>query len=200
MQLDLSYLPVITEPSRCPWCGTDPQYVAYHDEEWGVPVLDDVLLFEKLILDTFQSGLSWLVVLRKRDAMVKRLQLREPDKLARWTANRIERVLQDATIIRNRTKVEATVNNAKLFVHLQEQGHSFSDLLWGHVNNKTMVNRWKRDDQIPARSLEGDAMSKELKSLGFKWIGPTVCYAFMQAVGMVNDHLVSCPRYRTCCR
>ncbi|MDP6889808.1 MAG: DNA-3-methyladenine glycosylase I [Phycisphaerales bacterium] len=193
-------MPRRDESARCPWCGTDPQYVAYHDEEWGVPVLDDVLLFEKLTLDTFQSGLSWLVVLRKRDAMVKRLQLQEPEKLARWTVNRIGRVLQDATIIRNRTKVEAAVNNAKLFVHLQEQGQSFSDLLWGHVNNKTMVNRWKRDDQIPARSIEGDAMSQELKSLGFKWTGPTVCYAFMQAVGMVNDHLVSCPRYRTCCR
>ena len=164
-----------------------------------MPVRDDEALFEKLTLDTFQSGLSWLVVLRKREAMVKRLQLGEPDKLARWTPRRIERVLQDAAIIRNRTKVEAAVNNAKLFVSLRKQGQSFADLLWGHVNNKTIVNRWTVDEQIPARSPEGDAMSRELKAIGFKWTGPTVCYAFMQAVGMVNDHLVSCPRHRACC-
>lgn len=164
-----------------------------------MPVRDDEALFEKLTLDTFQSGLSWLVVLRKREAMVKRLQLGEPDKLARWTPRRIERVLQDAAIIRNRTKVEAAVNNAKLFVSLRKQGQSFADLLWGHVNNKTIVNRWTTDEQIPARSPEGDAMSRELKAIGFKWTGPTVCYAFMQAVGMVNDHLVSCPRHRACC-
>lgn len=172
--------------------------MAYHDEEWGVPVRDDVALFEKLILDTFQSGLSWLVVLRKRDAMVKRLQLREPDKLARWTPARIDRVLQDAAIIRNRTKVEAAVNNAKLFVQVRADGGSFSELLWAHVQGKTTVNTWTKDSQVPARTPEGDAMAKELKSMGFKWTGPTVCYAFMQAVGMVNDHLVSCPRHRAC--
>ncbi len=191
----MSLQPQIT---RCLWCGTDPQYVAYHDEEWGVPVRDDVALFEKLTLDTFQSGLSWLVVLRKRAAMVRRLHLREPGKLARWTLARRERVLQDPGIIRNRSKVEAAVNNAKLFVELQSQGQSFSELLWSHVNGKTIVNQWKRDDQIPARTPQGDAMAKQLKSLGFKWTGPTVCYAFMQAVGMVNDHLVSCPRHRAC--
>jgi DNA-3-methyladenine glycosylase I len=173
--------------------------VAYHDQEWGVPVRDDVALFEKLILDMFQSGLSWLVVLRKRDAMVKRLQLREPDKLARWTSVRVGRVLQDAAIIRNRAKVEAAINNAKLFVQLQSDGRSFSDLLWAHVHGKTIVNTWVDDNQVPARTPEGDAMSKELKSMGFKWAGPTVCYAFMQAVGMVNDHLISCPRHTACC-
>lgn len=187
------------DSSRCRWCGSDPQYVAYHDQEWGVPVRDDVALFEKLILDMFQSGLSWLVVLRKRDAMVKRLQLREPDKLARWTSVRVGRVLQDAAIIRNRAKVEAAINNAKLFVQLQSDGRSFSDLLWAHVHGKTIVNTWVDDNQVPARTPEGDAMSKELKSMGFKWAGPTVCYAFMQAVGMVNDHLISCPRHTACC-
>lgn len=189
----------LAESTRCSWCGTDPQYVAYHDEEWGVPVRDDVALFEKLILDMFQSGLSWLVVLRKRDAIVKCLQLREPEKLARWTSNRIDHVLQDASIIRNRMKVEAAVHNAKLFVQLRADGGSFSDLLWGHVRGKTIVNKWVGNEQIPARTPEGDAMSKKLKSMGFKWAGPTVCYAFMQAVGMVNDHLVSCPRYTACC-
>jgi DNA-3-methyladenine glycosylase I len=147
----------------------------------------------------FQSGLSWLVVLRKRDAIVKCLQLREPEKLAMWTSKRVDQVLQDAAIIRNRTKVEAAVHNAKLFVQLRADGGSFSDLLWSHVRGETIVNTWVGDDQIPARTPEGDAMSKELKSMGFKWAGPTVCYAFMQAVGMVNDHLVSCPRYTACC-
>jgi DNA-3-methyladenine glycosylase I len=157
-----------------------------------------VALFEKLTLDTFQSGLSWLVVLRKREAMINRLQLDEPDKLAKWTPRRVERVLQDAAIIRNRTKVEAAVNNARLFVRLNEQGKTFSDLLWAHVNGQTIINGWESDDQIPARTLQGDAMSRELKSMGFKWTGPTVCYAFMQAVGMVNDHLISCPRHKAC--
>jgi len=184
--------------ARCSWCGTDPQYVAYHDEEWGVPVRCDEALFEKLTLDTFQSGLSWLVVLRKRSAMIKRLQLREPAKLARWTPARVERALQDSGIIRNRTKVEAAVNNARLFVELQTRGQSLSELLWSHVDGETIVNHWKRDDQIPASTPQGDAMSRTLKSLGFKWTGPTVCYAFMQAVGMVNDHLVSCPRHAQC--
>ena len=159
----------------------------------------DVALFEKLTLDTFQSGLSWLVVLRKRKEMIKRLQLDEPDKLAKWTPRRIERVLQDAAIIRNRTKVEAAVNNARLFVRLREQGTTLSHLLWAHVNGQAIINRWESDDQIPARTLQGDAMSRELKSMGFKWTGPTVCYAFMQAVGMVNDHLISCPRHKACC-
>jgi DNA-3-methyladenine glycosylase I len=157
-----------------------------------------VALFEKLTLDTFQSGLSWLVVLRKRDAMVKRLQLGQPEKLARWTPSRVERALQDPGIIRNRTKVEAAINNAKLWAQLRSQGMSFSELLWSHVGGKTIVNHWRRDGQIPARTPQGDAMAKQLKSLGFKWTGPTVCYAFMQAVGMVNDHLVSCPRHAAC--
>ena len=188
----------MNEPSRCPWCGTDPQYVAYHDEEWGVPVRDDIALFNKLTLDMFQSGLSWLVVLRKRAKMVELLQLDAPDKLARWTAGRVDRVLLNPLIIRNRTKVQAAVNNAKLFVQLRDSGRPFGELLWSHVGGTTTVNNWKSDSDIPARTPEGDAMSKELKAMGFKWTGPTVCYAFMQAVGMVNDHLVSCPRHAAC--
>ncbi|MDG1838789.1 MAG: DNA-3-methyladenine glycosylase I [Phycisphaerales bacterium] len=186
------------ETSRCPWCGTDPQYVAYHDEEWGVPVRDDVALFNKLTLDMFQSGLSWLVVLRKRAKMVELLQLDAPDKLANWTDINIDRVLLDPSIIRNRMKVRAAVNNAKLFVQLRDNGRPFGNLLWSHVGGTTIVNNWKEDTHIPARTPEGDAMSKELKAIGFKWTGPTVCYAFMQAVGMVNDHLVSCPRHAVC--
>ena len=186
------------ETSRCPWCGTDPQYVAYHDEEWGVPVRDDVALFNKLTLDMFQSGLSWLVVLRKRAKMVELLQLDAPDKLANWTDRNIDRVLLDPSIIRNRMKVRAAVNNAKLFVQLRDNGRPFGNLLWSHVDGTTIVNNWEADTHIPARTPEGDAMSKELKAMGFKWTGPTVCYAFMQAVGMVNDHLVSCPRHAAC--
>jgi DNA-3-methyladenine glycosylase I len=188
----------MSEPTRCTWCGTDPQYVAYHDQEWGVPVSDDVALFQKLMLDAFQSGLSWLVVLRKREVMIKKLQLDFPDILARWTPARVERVLTDPGIIRNRTKVEACINNARLFCDLRDAGRSFSDLLWAHVDGEPIVNHWKRDDQVPARTPQGDAMAKELKSLGFKWTGPTVCYAFMQAVGMVNDHLAGCPRHAMC--
>ena len=188
-------MPVI---KRCPWCGNDPQYVAYHDQEWGVAVKDDVALFNKLTLDTFQSGLSWLVVLRKREAIVDVLHLDDPDQLARWTSQDVDRALQDARIIRNRSKIEAAVNNAQIFLELRDAGTSLSDLLWSHVGGRTRINTWERDAQIPARTDEGDAMAKSLKSLGFKWTGPTVCYAFMQAVGMVNDHLVSCHRYRDC--
>ena len=186
------------ESSRCPWCGTDPQYVAYHDEEWGVPVRDDVALFNKLMLDMFQSGLSWLVVLRKREKMVKLLQLDDPEKLAKWTTGRVDRMLLNPSIIRNRMKVQAAVHNAKLFVQLRDSGRLFGELLWSHVGGTTTVNHWKSDSDIPARTPEGDAMSRELKAIGFKWTGPTVCYAFMQAVGMVNDHLVSCPRHAAC--
>ncbi len=188
----------MTQLERCPWCGTDPQYVAYHDEEWGVPVRDAVPLFNKLILDTFQSGLSWLVVLRKREDMVRVLELNDPERLARWSSQRVDRVLEDARIIRNRTKVQAAINNAQLFCDLPQAGQSFSEYLWSFVGGEPIVNAWTSDDQIPPRSPEGDAMAAGLKSLGFKWTGPTVCYAFMQAVGMVNDHLVSCHRYRLC--
>ncbi|MDP7029212.1 MAG: DNA-3-methyladenine glycosylase I [Phycisphaerales bacterium] len=188
----------MTMNDRCPWCGDDPQYVAYHDEEWGVPVRDDIALFNKLTLDTFQSGLSWLVVLRKRDDMVRLLSLNEPQDLAQWSDRQVSAVLEDARIIRNRAKVEAAVNNARRFCELRDAGRGFGDLLWSHVGGTSIVNAWSRDDQVPATSAEGDTMSAELKSLGFKWTGPTVCYAFMQAVGMVNDHLVSCGRYRAC--
>ncbi len=188
----------MTQIQRCPWCGNDPQYVAYHDQEWGVPVRDDVALFNKLTLDTFQSGLSWLVVLRKRDDMVRLLNLNHPETLANWTARKINRVLEDARIIRNRTKVEAAINNARRFCDLRETGRGFVDLLWAHVGGSTIVNAWTDDGQVPPRTAEGDAMAAELKSLGFKWTGPTVCYAFMQAVGMVNDHLVTCHRYQDC--
>ncbi len=181
--------------NRCSWCGHDPQYVAYHDEEWGVPVRDDVALFSKLILDTFQSGLSWLVVLRKRDAMIKVLDLEAPEKLAAWSKSHVDRVLQDDRIIRNRAKVYAAINNAQRFCDIRESGRDFGELLWSHVGGVPQINAWASESEMPARTAQGDAMAATLKSLGFKWTGPTVCYAFMQAVGMVNDHVVTCFRH-----
>ncbi len=183
---------------RCPWCGDDPQYVAYHDQEWGVPVRDDVALFVKLTLDTFQSGLSWLVVLRKSDAILDAMDELDPVRLAGWKPERVDMVVKDARIIRNRAKIEAAVNNARCFVQIAERGQSFSELLWSYVGGKTIRNAWISVDKLPTRSSESEAMARELKTLGFKWTGPTVCYAFMQAVGMVNDHLTDCFRYEPC--
>ncbi|MCH2141504.1 MAG: DNA-3-methyladenine glycosylase I [Phycisphaerales bacterium] len=188
----------MSDVQRCSWCGADPQYVAYHDQEWGVPVRDDVALFNKLMLDAFQSGLSWLVVLRKRAAMVNLLDLNEPERLARWSPDQVDQVLQSTAIIRNRSKVEACISNAQALCALWEEGRSLSDLLWAHVQGRPVVNCWTSDAQIPAKTSASDAMAKELKALGFRWTGPTVCYAFMQAVGMVNDHLLTCFRHAIC--
>ena len=186
------------ELQRCPWCGTDPQYVAYHDEEWGVPVRHGPDLFAKLILDTFQSGLSWLVVLRKRQAILELMDELDPVRLATWDSERIERLLGDERIIRNRPKLEAAVNNARCYLQLEEGGRSFSDLLWPHVGGRTIINARGHMRDIVDRTPESESMARELKSLGFKWTGPVVCYAFMQAVGMVNDHLLGCHRYEAC--
>ncbi|MCH2135201.1 MAG: DNA-3-methyladenine glycosylase I [Phycisphaerales bacterium] len=180
--------------ARCTWCGSDPEYVAYHDEEWGVPVRSSVPLFEKLMLDAFQSGLSWLVVLRKRRAIINRLHLSNPQETARMTRRAIDEAMQDARIIRNRAKIEASVHNAKCFLQIQQSG-SFSEFLWAHVGGASIINRRRSQSQIPPRSREGDAMARSLKAAGFKWTGPTVCHAFMQAVGMINDHVLACPRW-----
>ena len=170
-------------------------YVAYHDTEWGVPVRDDVALFNKLMLDAMQSGLSWLVVLRKREAIIDRLSLNDPAALGSFTPGHVEAAMGDAGIIRNRAKIEAAVHNAGVFCDLLSRGSSFSELLWSHVGGTPRINTFVHHDDIPARTPEGDAMAKQLKQMGFKWTGPTVCYAFMQAVGMVNDHIVSCPQW-----
>lgn len=185
---------------RCAWCGTDPQYVAYHDEEWGVPIHDDIDLFVKLTLDTFQSGLSWLVVLRKRAAILEVMDGLEPVNLVKWDASRIEAAMGDARIIRNRAKIESAVHNARVVLDLAEAGRPLSTILWEHVGGKTLVNQWENQTQVPDLTDESRNMARELKSLGFKWTGPTVCYAFMQAVGMVNDHLTSCFRHTDCGR
>lgn len=180
---------------RCSWCGTDPIYVAYHDQEWGVPEHDDQALFEKLVLDGFQAGLSWIIVLKKRDAFRTAFDGFDPAKIARWRAPKVRKLEQDAGIIRNKAKIAATKTNAQAYLALRQQGQGFNDYLWGFTDGCTIQNRWKKLSQIPAQTKESQAMSKDLKARGFRFCGPTICYAFMQAVGMVNDHMVSCFRH-----
>jgi DNA-3-methyladenine glycosylase I len=170
-------------------------YVAYHDEEWGVPEWDDRALFEKLILDGFQAGLSWLIILRKRDNFRAAFDGFEPEKIARYTARKQEKLMADAGIVRNRSKIEATVGNAQAWLKIQEQGPGFSNYLWDFVGGAPVQNRWRGDGDIPAETAESKAMSKALKQAGFRFCGPTICYAFMQAVGMVNDHVGDCFRH-----
>jgi DNA-3-methyladenine glycosylase I len=181
---------------RCGWCGTDPLYVAYHDEEWGVPVRDDVALFEKLVLDGFQAGLSWLIILKKREHMREVFDGFDPEKIARYDKRKISRLLKDPGIIRNRLKVEGAVASARAFLALRDAGASFSDTLWDFLGGEIRQNRWRQSSQIPAETAESRAMAKYLKRQGFKFCGPTIVYAFMQAVGMVNDHLTTCFRHR----
>jgi DNA-3-methyladenine glycosylase I len=188
----------VTESSKkksCGWAVNDPMMLAYHDEEWGVPVRDDRALFEKLLLDGFQAGLSWSTILHKRDAYRKLYGGFDPAKIARWKPAKIESLMQDARIIRNRQKIEASVKNAKAYLALREAGTSFSDFLWQFTGGTMKVNRWASTKQIPAESPESLAMAKALRERGFTFCGPTICYAFMQAVGMVNDHVVDCFRY-----
>ncbi|MBL8489116.1 MAG: DNA-3-methyladenine glycosylase I [Rhodocyclaceae bacterium] len=180
---------------RCPWCGDDPLYVRYHDEEWGVPVHDDGKLFEFLVLEGAQAGLSWITVLRKRENYRRAFHGFDAGRIARYGEKDIARLLADPGIVRNRLKVAGTVANAKAFLAVQEEFGSFADWLWGFVDGRPVVNHWRRLDQVPATSPASDAMSRELKKRGFKFVGSTICYAHMQATGMVNDHLVSCFRH-----
>ncbi len=181
---------------RCEWCLGDPLYVDYHDREWGVPVHDDRKLFEFLVLEGAQAGLSWLTVLKKREAYEKAFADFDAERVARFTPKRIEKLLHNPGIIRNRQKVEAAVNNARRFLEVREEFGSFDRYSWQFVDGKKIVNRWKQISQIPATSKHSDAFSKDLKQRGFKFVGSTIVYAHMQAVGMVNDHLVSCFRYK----
>ena len=181
--------------TRCPWPGDDPFYVAYHDTEWGVPEYDDRALYEKLILDGFQAGLSWITILRKRDNFRRAFDGFVPEKIARYTPKKIERLMQDAGIVRNRAKIEGTVLSARGWLEVMDKGPGFSALLWDFVDGAPKVNRFKTMRQIPADTAVSRAMSKELAQRGFKFVGPTIVYAFMQAVGMVNDHLVTCHRH-----
>ena len=183
---------------RCGWCGTDPLYVAYHDEEWGVPEYDDRALYENLMLDGFQAGLSWITILRKRDNFRAAFDGFDPEIIARYNKRKIASLMNDAGIVRNRAKIEGAINSAKGYLEIMEKGPGFSKLLWDHLDGRPKVNMFKRRSQVPAETALSKAISKDLASRGFKFVGPTIVYAFMQAVGMVNDHLVECHRHAEC--
>jgi DNA-3-methyladenine glycosylase I len=180
---------------RCPWPKQDPLYIAYHDEEWGVPEYDDRALYEKLVLDGFQAGLSWITILRKRDNFRRAFDGFDPEKIAGYRKPKVERLMRDAGIVRNRAKIEGAVLSARAWLDVMEKGPGFSKLLWDFVDGRPKVNRFRTIRQVPAETPVSRAMSKELAQRGFKFCGPTIVYAFMQAVGMVNDHLVSCHRH-----
>ena len=176
---------------RCGWCGTEPIYVDYHDTEWGVPEYDPRALWEKLVLDGFQAGLSWITILRKRDAFREEFEGFDPERIARWDAKNLENALQNPGIIRHRGKIEGTIRSAQLFLEI-ESAEGFTPYLWGFVGGKPVQNGWTSMGQVPAATDESTAMSKALKKRGFTFCGPVICYAFMQATGMVNDHITSC--------
>lgn len=180
---------------RCAWPSADPLMLRYHDREWGVPLRGDKRLFAKLILDGFQAGLSWAIILRKRERFLRAFDGFDPDRMARYGAARRRRLLADPGIVRNRQKIDAAIGNARAFLDLRERGVSFGEFLWDFVDGRPKHNAWKTMRQIPATSPESERMSKALLACGFRFVGPTICYAFMQAVGMVNDHLVQCFRY-----
>ena len=179
---------------RCPWATTEPA-VAYHDEEWGVPLHDDRMLFEFLILEGAQAGLSWITILKKRENYRKAFGEFHAEKIARYGARDVKRLLADAGIVRNRLKIAATIQNAKAFLAVRDQFESFDVYLWSFVGGKSKQNRWRNMSDVPARTAESDAMSRDLLRRGFKFVGSTICYALMQATGMVNDHLVTCLRH-----
>jgi DNA-3-methyladenine glycosylase I len=184
--------------ARCPWPKLDPLYVSYHDQEWGVPELDDRALYEKLVLDGFQAGLAWITILRKRENFRRAFDGFEPEKVARYTTRKIERLMQDEGIVRNRMKIEGAVMSARAWLAVMEKEGSFSALLWDFVDGRPKVNRFRSTRQVPAETAISRALSKELSGRGFRFVGPTIVYAFMQAVGMVNDHLVKCHRHAAC--
>jgi DNA-3-methyladenine glycosylase I len=180
---------------RCPWPKRDPLYVAYHDDEWGVPDRDDRALFEKLILDGFQAGLSWITILRKRDNFRRAFDGFEPAVIARYNERKVAALMDDAGIVRNRAKIEGAVLSARAFLDIMEKGPGFSALLWGFVDGRPQINHRRRIADVPTETPLSREISKELAGRGFKFVGPTIVYAFMQAVGMVNDHLVTCHRH-----
>ncbi|HWC72931.1 MAG TPA: DNA-3-methyladenine glycosylase I [Gemmatimonadales bacterium] len=181
--------------NRCGWSTSTEQMIAYHDTEWGVPVHNDEQLFGKLVLDGFQAGLSWAIILRKRDAFLKAFDGFNPEKMARYDAKRIAKILRDPGIVRNKQKVKSAVGNARAYLKMKDAGESFDQFLWQFVGGQPKVNTWKTLKRLPAETKESIAMSTALVQRGFRFVGPTIVYAFMQAVGMVNDHLVTCYRY-----
>jgi len=182
--------------TRCGWAGTDPLYVAYHDSEWGVPVRKDRVLFEFLLLEGFQAGLSWLTILRKREAFGRAFAAFAPERVARFGARESARLMADAGIVRNRAKIAAAAQNARAFLAVQEERGSFSEYVWEFVGGRPVVNRFRTLSEIPPETDASRALSKDLRRRGFNFVGPTICYAFMQATGLVNDHLTSCFRHR----
>jgi DNA-3-methyladenine glycosylase I len=183
--------------SRCPWPGTDPLYLAYHDEEWGVPEYDGRALFEKLILDGFQAGLSWITILRKRPRFREAFDGFDPEAIARYGPDRVEALMADPGIVRNRAKILGTIEGAKAWLAIEERG-GFARFLWDRTDGRPVQNRWRTMEEVPAETALSQAISKELRAHNFRFVGPTIVYAFMQAVGMVNDHLVGCFRHEAC--
>jgi DNA-3-methyladenine glycosylase I len=195
LMTERSIVPGAGEQVRCPWCGDNPLYRAYHDDEWGAPSRDERHLFEMLVLEGAQAGLSWLTILRKREGYRRALEGFDPERIARYGDAEIARLLADTGIVRNRLKVQAAVTNARALLDLREQGTGLSDLLWRYVDGRPVQNAWREPSEVPSRTPQSDAMSRDLKRLGFKFVGTTICYALMQSVGMVNDHMVDCFRY-----
>ncbi len=181
--------------ARCPWADKDPLYIPYHDEQWGVPLHDDRRLFEMLILEGAQAGLSWLTILRKREGYRRAFDDFDPELVASYTEKRRAQLLADPGIVRNRQKIDAAIGNARAFLEVVAERGSFDRYLWDFVGGRPRVNHFHRISDVPARTAESDALSKDLSARGFKFTGSTVCYAYMQAVGLVNDHLTSCPRH-----
>ncbi len=187
---------MVTRKNRCPWSSSDPLYIRYHDREWGVPLYNDKKLFEFLILEGMQAGLSWLTILKKRENFRKAFSNFDPKEVARFDSLKVRRLLRDKGIIRNRLKIKAAIQNAKAFLQIQKEFDSFNKYIWQFVGGKPRMNQWKSLKDIPAKTKESDTMSEDLKKRGFQFVGSTICYAHMQATGMVNDHLVSCFRYK----
>lgn len=181
--------------TRCRWAGTDPLYIQYHDKEWGVALHDDRRLFEFLILEGAQAGLSWITILKKRENYRKAFDDFYPEKIAMYDSDKIETLLSDSGIVRNRRKIESAIQNATAFLAVQNTFGSFDAYIWRFTDGKPVKNIWKRHEEIPSQTRESVAMSRDLKKRGFQFVGPTICYAFMQAVGMVNDHITDCFRY-----
>ena len=185
-------------PERCPWCGDDPLYVHYHDTVWGRPEYDDLALFEKLCLDGQQAGLSWITILRKQESYRAAYDHFNPEKIVHYDESRVAELLTDPGIIRNRLKVQSIIRNARSYLNLQDKGMGFGEFTWSFVENQPIQNYWRSLADVPAATPESEAMSKALKQAGFTFVGPTIVYAFMQATGMVNDHLVQCPQNLEC--
>ena len=199
----IAVLPPLPHPDdllRCPWPRQDPLYVAYHDQEWGVPEFDDRALYEKLVLDGFQAGLSWITILRKRENFRRAFDDFDPEKIARYKPAKVARLMADAGIVRNRAKIAGAVLSARAYLDVMDKGPGFSALLWGFLDGRPKQNRFRSVSQVPAETELSKQISKELVGRGFKFVGPTIVYAFMQATGMVNDHLLACYRHAQCAR